>query len=111
IAIIGCGALGLTSAIMLQRAGAKVTIYAKDRFPEVRSSRATGSWTPDSRVALTASAPSGFGALWEEMARTSFAMYQSYLGMPGSPIEWTDRYSFSDPSPARAQPGPRESPA
>ena len=29
VAVIGCGALGLTSAILLQRAGAKVTIYAK----------------------------------------------------------------------------------
>src|SRR6201996_1450531 len=53
VAVIGCGALGLTSATLLQRAGAKVTIYAKERPPEVRSARATGSWTPDSRVALT----------------------------------------------------------
>jgi glycine/D-amino acid oxidase-like deaminating enzyme len=30
VAVIGCGALGLTSAILLQRAGAKVTIYAKE---------------------------------------------------------------------------------
>src|SRR5215831_15751295 len=28
IAVIGCGALGLTSATLLQQAGAKVTIYA-----------------------------------------------------------------------------------
>ncbi len=97
VAVIGCGALGLTSALLLQRAGAKATIYANERPPEVRSSRATGSWTPDSRVALTGSAATGFGALWEEMARTSFAMYQSYLGMAGNPIEWTDRYSLSDP--------------
>lgn len=33
------------------------------------------------------------------MARTSFSMYQSYLGTPGSPIEWTDRYSLSDDDP------------
>ena len=25
-------------------------------------------------------------------------MYQSYLGMPGTPIEWTDRYALSDVS-------------
>jgi len=31
IAIIGCGALGITSATLLQRAKAKVTIYAKER--------------------------------------------------------------------------------
>jgi glycine/D-amino acid oxidase-like deaminating enzyme len=96
VAVIGCGALGLTSALLLQRAGARATIYAKERAPEVRSSRATGSWTPDSRVALTGSAAPGFAALWEEMARTSFAMYQSYLGMAGNPIEWTDRYSLFD---------------
>src|SRR5690242_932065 len=55
IAVIGCGAIGLTSAIVAQRAGAKVTIYARERPPEVRSCRATGSWTPDSRVALSGS--------------------------------------------------------
>jgi D-amino-acid oxidase len=45
IAVIGCGAIGLTSAIMAQRAGLRVTIYAKERPPFVRSSNATGSWT------------------------------------------------------------------
>ena len=99
VAVIGCGALGLTSALLLQRWGAKATIYAQERAPEVRSSRATGSWTPDSRVALQGSAPAAFAAVWEQMARASFAMYQSYLGMAGNPIEWTDRYSLSDPEP------------
>jgi glycine/D-amino acid oxidase-like deaminating enzyme len=96
IAIIGCGALGLTAAITAQRAGLRVTIYAKERPPYVRSARATGSWTPDSRIALTSAASPDFAAQWESMARTSFSMYQSYLGMPGTPIEWTDRYSLSD---------------
>ncbi len=96
IAVIGCGAMGLTSALLLQRAGCRVTIYAKERPPEVRSSRATGSWTPDSRIALTSAAPATFAAQWEEMARTSLAMYQSYLGLPGNPVEWTDRYMLSD---------------
>jgi D-amino-acid oxidase len=97
IAVIGCGAIGLTSAITAQRAGLKVTIYAKERPPFVRSSRATGSWTPDSRIALTSVAPTEFAAQWESMARASFAMYQSYLGSPGSPVEWTDRYLLSNP--------------
>ena len=52
IAVIGCGALGLTSAILAQTAGAAVTIYAKDHLPEARSFRATGTWSPDSRIAL-----------------------------------------------------------
>ena len=104
VAVIGCGALGLTSAILLQRAGAKVTIYAKERPPEVRSARATGSWTPDSRVALTNSVSPDFPALWERMCRTSFHTYESYLGMAGNPVEWTDRYNLSDGETAEGSP-------
>ena len=63
VAVIGCGALGLTSAILLQRAGAKVTIYAKERPPEVRSARATGSWTPDSRIALNSAVSADFSGI------------------------------------------------
>ncbi|WP_158915560.1 FAD-dependent oxidoreductase [Caulobacter sp. S45] len=96
VAVIGCGALGLTSAILAQRAGAKVTIYAKDLLPQTRSSRATGAWTPDSRIALTQAAGPAFGELWEQMARTSFKTYRSYLGLPGTPVEWVDQYSIFD---------------
>src|SRR5579871_6645120 len=56
IAVIGCGALGLTSAILAQRAGARVTIYAAEQLPRTRSARASGAWTPDSRIALTSAA-------------------------------------------------------
>ena len=106
VAVIGCGALGLTSAILAQRAGAKVTIYARDWLPETRSARATGSWTPDSRIALADKAAPGFPALWEQMARISFTTYRSYLGLPGSPVEWNDRYILSDTPPGLPQPPP-----
>ncbi|HMJ60570.1 MAG TPA: hypothetical protein VK493_02365, partial [Bryobacteraceae bacterium] len=43
-----------------------------------------------------------FAGLWEEMARTSFATYQSYLGIAGNPVEWTDRYLLSDDPPDEA---------
>ena len=99
VAVIGCGALGLTSAILAQNAGAQVTIYARELLPDTRSARATGSWTPDSRIALTSAAGPGFGALWEQMARTSFKTYRRYLGLPGNPVEWVDRYLLSDVSP------------
>lgn len=95
VAVVGCGALGLTSAILAQRAGAKVTIYARDLFPQVRSARATGSWTPSSRIALTGAAGPAFGPLWEQMARTSFKTYRDYLGLPGAPVVFTDRYSLA----------------
>ena len=94
--MIGCGAIGLTSAIMAQRAGAQVTIYARDLLPQTRSARATGSWTPDSRIALKDPAGPGFGDMWEQMARFSFKTYRQYLGLPGTPVEFTDRYALSD---------------
>jgi len=97
VAVVGCGALGLTSALLAQEAGAKVTIYAKDLLPDTRSARATGSWTPDSRIALTDSVGPEFAAQWEEMARISFKRFRRYLGLPGDPIEWSDRYYLQDP--------------
>jgi D-amino-acid oxidase len=95
IAVIGCGVLGLTAAILAQRAGAKVTIYARELLPQTPSARATGAWTPDSRIALEQAAPPDFARLWEEMARTAFKMHRDYLGLPGDPVEWTDFYSVS----------------
>ncbi len=96
IAVIGCGALGLTSALLLQRAGARVTIYAKELPPNVRSSLATGLWTPDSRICLEENATPAFKELWEQMARASFQTYQNFLGLSGSPVEFIDNYFVSD---------------
>src|SRR5262249_52888735 len=96
------GALGLTSAILAQRAGARVTIYAREQLPLTRSARATGEWTPDSRIALAHVADPGFADLWEDMARTAFKAHSGYLGQPGAPVEWIDQYSVSD-----ELPGPR----
>ncbi|HUE65262.1 MAG TPA: FAD-dependent oxidoreductase [Rhizomicrobium sp.] len=96
IAVIGCGIIGLTSAITAQRAGAQVTIYARELLPRTRSVRANGSWTPDSRISLAAEAPANFGATWEEMARMSWKTLRSYLGLPGNPVTFTDHYRLSD---------------
>jgi len=96
VAVLGCGALGLTSALLLQRAGARVTIYAKDLPPNVRSSLATGLWTPDSRICLEPYATPAFKQTWEAMARRSFEAYQNLLGLPGEPVEFIDDYTVSD---------------
>jgi glycine/D-amino acid oxidase-like deaminating enzyme len=93
---VGCGIVGLSAAITAQRAGAKVTIYARDLLPDTRSARATGTWTPDSRVALADHVAPGFPSLWERMARISYHTYRSYLGLPGTPVEWQDRYYLWD---------------
>jgi glycine/D-amino acid oxidase-like deaminating enzyme len=111
IAVIGCGALGMTSALLLQRAGARVTIYAKDLPPNVRSSLATGVWTPDSRICLEEHATPAFKQLWEQMARASFQTYQNFLGLPGTPVEFIDSYYVSDDGAMRAPSEPAGRPA
>ena len=103
VAVIGCGILGLTSALLAQRAGARVTIYAREQLPLTTSARATGEWTPESRIALTDAAGPGFAAVWEEMARAAFKTHRDYLGLPGMPVEWIDQYSVADDK-VRGQP-------
>ncbi len=104
IAVIGSGPLGLTSALLAQSAGAQVTIYAREIVPEMPSLRATGSFTPDSRIALADAVDPGFPDQWEQMARTAFRRYNELLGLPGDPVRWIDRYIVSEPGP----PPPRE---
>jgi hypothetical protein len=96
IAVVGCGIIGLTSAITAQRAGAQVTIYTREMLNRTRSVRANGSWTPDSRVCLAEQAGPKFGALWEQMARYSYKTYRYYMGLPGRPIDFADQYRLSD---------------
>lgn len=110
VAVVGAGALGLTAALMAQRAGAEVTIYTRERFPFVRSAFATGSWTPASRVAMAADAASDFADRWETMARYAWRMHQSYVGLAGNPVEWMDHYFLrggrEGPRPAYADADP-----
>lgn len=106
IAVIGCGAIGLTSAITLQRAGARVTIHARERLAYTRSARATGTWSPDSRIADADAVSPQFPALWEAMARASYAAHRTYVGLPGEPVSWSDRYVLLEapgPRPPRAE--------
>lgn len=99
IAVIGCGAIGLTTALLLQRAGARVTIYAKELPPNVRSSLATGVWSPDSRICLAKYTTPTFKQTWEGMARYSYRAYQSLLGLPGDPIEYFDCFFVREGGP------------
>ncbi len=96
IAVIGCGALGMTSALLLQRAGARVTIYAKELPPNVRSSLATGLFTPDSRICFERYATPEFKTLWQGMCRRSYQNYSTLLHRPGNPVEFINQYEIAD---------------
>jgi glycine/D-amino acid oxidase-like deaminating enzyme len=95
LGVIGCGALGLTSALLAQRAGLSVRIYSKDLPQDAYSMRASGLWTPDSRIGDAAHAPA-FASRWESMVRISHDAYQNQLDLPDSPVEWIDSYTLSD---------------
>lgn len=95
IAVVGCGAVGLTTAIQCQRAGYDVTIYAKERPPYVRSSYATGIWSPDSRI-VTLEHAQDFAERWKWMARLSYLRFQTLLGLAGTPVEWTTMFRLAD---------------
>ena len=96
MAVVGCGIIGLTSAVVAQRAGLNVTIYARDLLPRTRSFRASGSFTPGSRIALSEPAGPAFPDLWEQMARHSWRMFRTMLGLPGDPVAFGDSYAVSD---------------
>jgi hypothetical protein len=75
------------TTVLLQRAGTRVTIYAKDLPPNVRSAFATGLYTPDSRICLEEHATPAFKQNWAQMARQSFHTYVTFLGLPGTSTE------------------------
>jgi glycine/D-amino acid oxidase-like deaminating enzyme len=96
LGVIGCGAIGLTTAVVAQRAGLRVRIYCRERPPEVRSSAATGVWSPSSRICTEAQLTPAFEQQWQRMARYSFIRFQTLLGLASDPVEWRDGYVLSD---------------
>lgn len=93
VSVIGAGAIGLTSAIAIAQMGAKVTIFARDLPMDSRSARATGVWSPSSRIGFKSDVDDGFIDQWTAIARRSYARHLHYVGRAGHPVEFTPRYS------------------
>lgn len=90
-AVIGSGVVGLTTARLLQSRGYDVTIYTKALPPLVTSSKATGTWSPSSRIIETEFLTPEFEATWRKAALYSFRSYQNFLGL-GDIVNWIDGY-------------------
>jgi D-amino-acid oxidase len=97
-AVIGAGAIGLTAACVLAEAGIPVTVYAADLPGETRSSRATGSWSPSSRVAVAETGPY-FPGRWEGWARAAFVRHQRFALGEGAAVTLSDRFNFDTEEP------------
>lgn len=95
-AVIGAGVIGLTTALRLLETGASVTIYAAELPAETRSARATGVWSPSSRIGLAPAVAPTFAERWERWARASFAAHRDMVGLVGDPVEYLPSYEVVD---------------
>ncbi|QZH74842.1 MAG: FAD-binding oxidoreductase [Erythrobacter sp.] len=95
VAVIGAGVIGMTTALRLGEMGAQVTLYAAEFTPDTRSARATGVWSPSSRIGLSDAMDASANARWEAWARRSWVVHQQMLGLSGDPVEFLTQYNLS----------------
>jgi glycine/D-amino acid oxidase-like deaminating enzyme len=93
-AVIGCGAVGLATATLLQRHGGQVTIYAKALPPETTSNIAGGHWSPYSVFNAADASP----AFLEQFHRAVRLAYRHFQALPASRygISWRRNYAVSE---------------
>ncbi|HEY4230224.1 MAG TPA: FAD-dependent oxidoreductase [Thermoanaerobaculia bacterium] len=94
VAVLGCGAVGLAAARVLQRRGFTVTIYAKELPPGTTSSVAGASWYP-AFVADRARRTPEWNAQFERAARTSHREFQGLVGEDYG-VRWREEYFVAD---------------
>jgi D-amino-acid oxidase len=95
VAVLGCGAVGLATARLVQEAGYEVKIYTKAMPPETTSNIAGGQWLPvtvyDSEKSLTPE----FTQQFQAAAQYGYRRYQ-IMTDPKYGIRWMRNYSLSD---------------
>lgn len=93
-AVIGCGAVGLATARLLQRRGGKVTIYAKDLPPQTTSNIAGAQWSPFTVADRDRKTPE-FSAQLERASRLSHRYFQDLVGDRYG-VHWIENYAFTE---------------
>lgn len=92
-AVLGCGAVGLATARLLQNRGFDVTIYARALPPDTTSNIAGASWYP-SLVVDEALRTAAFNAQFESAARFSHRYFQGLVGDYYG-VRWRQQYFLS----------------
>jgi len=90
VAVIGCGAVGLANARLLQEAGFDVTIYTKAMPPETTSNIAGGQWFP-AFVADSQRRTDAFNQQLLAAASYAYRRYQIMVG-PRYGVRWMRNY-------------------
>lgn len=96
-AVIGGGVMGLSVARLLQHAGARVTIHARDLPPATTSNVAGAQWWPVSVYDSSRRTPE-FSAQFVEAANFSHRYFQHLLG-PRWGVRWIPNYYLSEDEP------------
>jgi len=93
-AVLGCGAVGLATARLLQERGANVRVYARDLPPNTTSNVAGAQWWPASVYDDDHATPA-FLEQHIQAARFAFRRYQTLVG-DAYGVSWERNYSFSN---------------
>ena len=96
VAVLGCGAVGLATARLLQEAGFSVTIYTKDLPPNTTSNIAGGQWFP-ALVSEPQKHTTDFNQQFIAAAQFAYRRYQIMMG-PRYGVRWMRNY-FVDNQP------------
>ena len=89
IAVIGCGVIGLTSAIRLQEQGFPVTIFAKATPPHTTSDVAAAYWAPGAALG---------GERMKSWALIGLTVLRELAADPMNGVFLTDLYELTDES-------------
>jgi len=96
-AVIGCGVIGLTTALMLQRryqdGPGTVTIYSKDLPPDTTSNIAGGFWSPTSLYSRDAVTPE-WRAAFRRSATAANRAFQLLVGNEYG-VRWIDTFDLN----------------
>jgi glycine/D-amino acid oxidase-like deaminating enzyme len=98
VAVLGCGAVGLATARLLQDRGLPVTIYASELPPNTTSNIAGGSWFPFGVFDFRKQSPE-FMNQFLQATELSYRRYQTLLG-PRYGVRWLRNYFLSHQAPS-----------
>jgi glycine/D-amino acid oxidase-like deaminating enzyme len=93
-AVLGCGAVGLATARLLQDHGFTVTIYARDLPPNTTSNTAGASWAPVTVVDAERRSPS-FDDQFVRASRFAFRYFQNLVSARYG-VSWRETYLLSE---------------
>src|SRR5580704_14673290 len=95
VAVVGCGAVGLATARLVQEAGFDVTIYTKAMPPETTSNIAGGQWFPASVYDPEKTLAPEFAEQFVKAARYGYRRYQ-IMTDPRYGIRWMRNYFIAN---------------